>query len=97
MIKAKGPLFTTEKSHCFIRIEVNYREKTQLLPEIINIFQIYKDIPNFQIVSMNINEILAEKGRAVFTREKARDVYDIWFILNKKNAEKNEELINKKT
>lgn len=94
-IKTKGPLFTTEKSSCFIRIEVSYGEKTQLKPEIINVFPMYKDIPNFQIVSMNINEILAEKVRAIMTRDKARDVYDLWFILNK-NASKNEELINKK-
>jgi predicted nucleotidyltransferase component of viral defense system len=94
-IKAKGPLFTTEKSSCFIRIEVSYREKTLLAPSMVEIFPFYKDIPNFQIIVMSIEEMLAEKVRAVMTRDKARDVYDLWFILNK-NARKNEKLINKK-
>ena len=32
---------------------------------------------------MNITEILAEKIRAFLMREQARDLYDIWFLLNK--------------
>lgn len=29
------------------------------------------------------DEIVAEKVRAIMTREKGRDIYDLWFLLNK--------------
>jgi len=32
---------------------------------------------------MNIQEILAEKVRTILQRQKARDVYDLWFLLKK--------------
>ena len=32
---------------------------------------------------MIIEEMLAEKIRALFTRDKARDLYDLWFLLGK--------------
>jgi predicted nucleotidyltransferase component of viral defense system len=40
-------------------------------------------------------EILAEKTRAVLTRHKGRDIYDIWYLLNL-GAELDEDLILQK-
>ncbi len=37
----------------------------------------YKDLPNYFLLALNEEEILAEKIRAIFTRYKARDVYDL--------------------
>jgi len=42
-----------------------------------------QEIPEFQIYVMQEKEILAEKIRAILTRDKARDVYDLWFLLRR--------------
>jgi predicted nucleotidyltransferase component of viral defense system len=82
-ISAKGPLFAGEISKVFIRIEISGREKTLVEPDVRNIFPAYRDIPNFSLAVMPLAEMVAEKVRAVFTRDKPRDVYDLWFLLNK--------------
>ena len=43
----------------------------------------YREIPAFEIHVMSAPEMLAEKVRAVMTRNKPRDVYDIWFLTRK--------------
>jgi len=45
--------------------------------------------------AMEEKEILAEKVRAVYQREKARDVYDIWYLLNVKKIQIDFMLIQK--
>jgi predicted nucleotidyltransferase component of viral defense system len=37
---------------------------------------VYHDLPNYFILALDTEEILAEKIRAIVTRYKARDVYD---------------------
>jgi len=82
-ISAKGPLFSGEVSRVFVRVEISGREKTILEPEIHNVFPIYRDVPNFSLAVMPLKEVVAEKVRAIFSRDKPRDVYDLWFLLNK--------------
>ncbi len=41
----------------------------------------FRELPPFEVVVMTKEEILAEKVRAIMTRTKARDVYDLWFLL----------------
>ena len=82
-ISAKGPFFSGEVSRVFVRVEISGREKTILEPEIHNIFPVYRDIPNFSLAVMPLKEVVAEKVRAIFSRDKPRDVYDLWFLLNK--------------
>ena len=43
----------------------------------------YEDLRPYTVLVMDAREILAEKMRAVMTRTKARDVYDLWFLLQK--------------
>ncbi|MFH1863621.1 MAG: nucleotidyl transferase AbiEii/AbiGii toxin family protein [bacterium] len=44
-------------------------------------------IPSFTLINhISDHEILAEKYRAILSREKGRDIYDFWFLLNKKVA-----------
>jgi predicted nucleotidyltransferase component of viral defense system len=94
-LSAKGPLYSGDVSKVFIRIEISGREKTIMNPSIMNIFPKYRDIPNFSLAAMPIEEIAAEKVRAILTRDKPRDVYDLWFLLNN-NAKVNYDMINKK-
>lgn len=40
--------------------------------------------PYFQISHLSPEEILAEKVRAIMSRTRGRDVFDLWFLLSKK-------------
>jgi len=71
------------------------REKPFYEPIIERIYPLYKDIPSFEVFVMPAEEILAEKIKAIFKRDKPRDVYDLWFLL-KKGTRINLSLINKK-
>lgn len=84
-IKIKGPLFDeTEQSHTYIRLEVSKREKVELPVKISTITPIYADLPPYTVPVMTPSEIMAEKIRAILTRNNARDVYDLWFLIQKK-------------
>jgi len=86
LIKIKGPLFDgTEQSHTYIRLEISKREKVELPVNINTITPIYEDLPPYTIPVMALSEIMAEKIRAIFTRNNARDIYDLWFLIQKKN------------
>ena len=54
-----------------------------------------RELPSFEVVVMAKEEILAEKVRAIITRTKARDVYDLWFLLQR-NPTIDVDLINEK-
>ncbi len=84
-IKIKGPLFNgTEQSHTYIKIEISKREKIILPVNTNTIIPIYKDLPPYTVSIMDLEEIMAEKIRAIMTRNNARDIYDLWFLSQKK-------------
>jgi predicted nucleotidyltransferase component of viral defense system len=58
-------------------------------------FSLYPDIPSFKLQVMSLEEIAAEKVRAMLVRKKARDLYDIWFLLSM-GVIINQSLVNKK-
>ncbi len=95
-IKAKGPAYTNEASTSIVDVEISDRKDIVLNPEIRQHVPIYEDIKPFFVPIMSADEILAEKVRAIMNRNKARDVYDLAFLL-KKGAIFNTKLINKKT
>ena len=94
-IGAKGPLFTREIERSFVRIEISKRENIIKKLDVLELDANYRDILPFFVVLMNKDEILAEKVRAILTRNRARDVYDLWFLL-KKGARFDLNLINEK-
>ncbi len=78
-----GPLYRGSKeSMAFISLNISLRErvfgfkKEILIPS-------YKEIPSFDVFVMEPQEILAEKVRAIYTRDKPRDVYDLWFLFKR--------------
>jgi uncharacterized protein len=94
--KIQGPLYiNTPMSFCRIEIDISLREQIERKPNIKKIGLHIEEIPNFEVVVMNEEEILAEKVRAIMTRNKSRDLYDLYYLL-KKNICINMELINKK-
>lgn len=92
----EGPLYTGEpRTRCSIRVDVNTKSEVILEPENKMYSSNYPDLPPFTILAMNVEEILAEKARAIITRNKARDAYDAGFLLQR-NTRWNEQLIRKK-
>lgn len=83
-IKIQGPLYKgIEISNAFIRLEISTREKLVLPVTTQTITPLYTDLPPYSVLMMNPSEIMAEKIRAILTRNKARDIYDLWFLITK--------------
>jgi hypothetical protein len=94
-IKFKGILYNgTERTLCKISFDFRYGDTYMpIMKKIIR--PIYKDLSNYFLLALAQEEILAEKVRAIITRYKARDVYDLnELLLNDTNI--NLDLINKK-
>lgn len=92
----KGPWYQeTERTLTVLRVEISLREKVLLPAETKEVFPLYPDLQPYIILVMQLEEILAEKIRAIFTRKKARDVFDLRFLLNK-NVSLQEKLVQEK-
>lgn len=83
-IGAEGPLFQREIERCYVRIEVSRRESILLEPETFFMNPQYPDVLPFSIIIMDREEIMAEKVRTILARNKARDVYDLWFLITER-------------
>jgi predicted nucleotidyltransferase component of viral defense system len=81
--RLRGPLFDGRRESVS-RVVLNLSLKeTPLPPDRLVLRSAYQDIPECTLHVMSVEEMCAEKVRAVMTREKARDVYDLWFLLRK--------------
>ncbi|MCK5820844.1 MAG: nucleotidyl transferase AbiEii/AbiGii toxin family protein [Bacteroidales bacterium] len=76
-IRFRGILFNgTNQSMCKISFDFRNRDiYNKPLKSIIR--PVYHDLPNYFLLALDKEEILAEKIRAILTRYKARDVYDL--------------------
>jgi predicted nucleotidyltransferase component of viral defense system len=96
ILKIQGPLYDgNEKTITTLRAEISLRKDLILQPIPKEIVPPYADLRPYFINLMDPKEILAEKVRALMWRGKARDLYDLWFLL-KKNVTPDVDLINKK-
>jgi len=80
----KGPLFDGgQKSLC--RIVVNISQRERVLEELRRemVMPSSREISSFQVYAMSEREIAAEKVRAIMTRNKPRDIYDLWFLIKR--------------
>lgn len=92
----KGSLYTgDERTLCFIVVDISLREKVILEPIVRRIGWNHPELPVFDVVVMREEEILAEKVRTIFTRTRARDIYDVFFLIQK-GIKPNLKLINEK-
>lgn len=94
-VQFKGILFNgTNQSMC--KMSFDFRNRDIYNKPLKNIIRpIYHDLPNYFLLALDKEEILAEKIRAILTRYKARDVYDLnELLLNEVKI--NFELVNKK-
>lgn len=93
---ADGPLHTTQRDRCVVYVEISRRERIvqKMIP-------LKLDVPGFQLpikrlLGMSLEEVGAEKVRAVLTREKSRDIYDLHYLVSRKKIKFNLELVNEK-
>jgi len=95
-LRIKGQLYDgNPRTVSNIRIDINKKSKVELEPLRLKFASLYRDIPSFYVLVMQEKEILAEKIRALMTRDKARDLYDAFeLIMNKIEIDK--KLIEKK-
>ena len=95
-ISAKGPLNTAKLDECVVYVEISKRE--QVSDRTIPVRLDYPPymLPTKTIPGMSLEEAGAEKVRAILTREKARDVYDLYYLIAKKGIKFDESLTNSK-
>ncbi|MBI2464644.1 nucleotidyl transferase AbiEii/AbiGii toxin family protein [Candidatus Shapirobacteria bacterium] len=78
----------------FISLDFSFREKV-LKPDQSIIITPYPVIFTSFVRHLSAEEITAEKVRAIMTRNKGRDIYDLWFLLSK-NISLKKDLIEEK-
>ena len=90
-----GPLYTGERrTLSFIRIEINKKSSVEQ-PTTERYTPKFQDITAFDLPVLSEQEILAEKIRAIRTRDKPRDLYDTYHLLQK-GVQLDEGLVNSK-
>ncbi len=80
-VKIRGPLYRNNRGICTIRVEISRREEVLMDPEVQEINPPYKDVLPYVVRVMDRDEIVAEKIRAVMTRDKVRDLYDLYMLI----------------
>jgi hypothetical protein len=79
-VAVEGPLFDG-RNRSTVRIEVSLRGDVEREPVFLAFRSPYSDAPDFSLLGMDLEEVLAEKVRAMMWRRRARDLYDIHHIL----------------
>ena len=91
----RGPLYDGSKNS-MSRVTINISKRERPISPIMKLLiSIFPELPSFELSVLDIEEIAAEKIRCIITREKPRDIYDLWF-LSKKGIILDVSLINKK-
>lgn len=75
--------FQSELSKQPLTIKLDFSKRSDVLKTKIGIIKTNLPIiTTAPIIYMDPEEILAEKTRAILTRKKGRDLYDIWFLIH---------------
>jgi len=81
-LRYRGPLYDgSERSMGSIDIEISKRKDVLLKPEWTRLFFEYPELRVLSALALQKEEVLAEKLRALSSRAKGRDLYDVWFLL----------------
>lgn len=84
MLKIRGPLYAgVPQSLCNFVVDLSFRENVILPPAVKTIGRFMEEVPSFDVLVMQEKEILAEKIRAILSRHKSRDLFDLWFLIKK--------------
>ena len=92
-----GPLYDGRKeSRATLTLNISLRERVVLPVDRKIYLPNYQELRPFDLFAMDEREILAENVRAIYGRDKARDVYDLWYLIKIRRASFDFKLINKK-
>jgi predicted nucleotidyltransferase component of viral defense system len=82
--KPNAPIPSPNRWQTFIKLDISFTEQVFDVPKHCEILHPYTDfhLINEIIPSYSLTEIMAEKLRALIQRNRPRDVYDIWYIMN---------------
>lgn len=80
-VSYQGPLFDGRpRTKGKIRVDINLRhEEVEAHTVLVN--SPYEDLRPFVVTVLKPEHLFAEKVRALLVRRKARDLYDIWFLM----------------
>jgi len=67
----------------FIILDVNGKASIIIEPEKKKVPHFYEEIPGFEILTLHIKELVAEKVRSLIMRNQPRDYFDIYMLLEK--------------
>lgn len=96
-LDCNGPLYQGRKETSrTVILNISFRERVILPALRPQYLPVYKEVRPFDIFAMDESEILAEKIRAIYTRKKARDVYDLWYLVKIKSIKPDISLIKRK-
>ena len=91
----EGPLYDgTNRSLSSVELDVSLRDDAYSYG-LRKINHVFDEFPVFHLNVLDKEEIFAEKIRAVMTRDKARDVYDLYYLVGQ-NIKTTMDLVNKK-
>ena len=84
-LRFRGPLYNgSALSEGTVSLEFSKREETLLDAHPVMITPPYPDLLPYQLRVMDKSEMAAEKIRAIITRNSARDLFDLYFLLHQK-------------
>ena len=96
-LDVNGPLYDGRKeSTSTVILNISLRERVLLPVQRCPYMPAYQEIRPFDLFVMDEREILAEKARAIYERNKARDVYDLWYLLKRREISFDAGLAEKK-
>lgn len=64
-----------------IKVDISRSEKLEFEPVKQNVYCNYSDQEEHQLLCYSLDEVLVEKMRSIMQRMQARDLYDIWYLL----------------
>lgn len=76
----EGPLGGIGKQKS-VKVDISRSEELVHKPDKKSVFQTYSDLNKCKLLCYPLEEVLIEKMRCVMQRMQARDLYDIWYLL----------------
>ena len=64
-----------------VKVDISRSEQLVFKPTLVDVFRGYTDQEDHQLLCYRVEEVLVEKLRFVMQRMQARDLYDIWYLL----------------
>ena len=95
-ILSNGPLYKGPLDRTPVYVEISKREIILDKPLALRFDFPEYNLPVRILSGMSMEEVGSEKVRAIYTRKKPRDIYDLFFLIVSKGITFNQEMVNKK-